>query len=204
MTSLLTVELWAARVPAACATGTPVPGCRVDAAPMSTVEPSRRAEIARLYERYGPLVTARCRYLLKDPEAARDAAQEVFVKAMRALDAFRGESAPHTWLLKIATNHCLNTIAADRAAWKERFRQHVRQLDELGFLSGADPERARLVEQLLAKMDPETQAVAIHYHLDEMTQEEIAELLGRSLPTIRKRLKTFERIAKKELGHAPV
>lgn len=203
---------------AACALGGPMPGfaagarggarpcpaLRADAAPMSTVEPSRRAEIARLYERYGHLVTARCRYLLKDPEAARDATQEVFVKAMRALDAFRGEAAPHTWLLRIATNHCLNVIAADRAGWKERFRQHVHHLDEQGLLSGADPERARLVQQLLAKMDPETQAVAIHYHLDEMTQEEIAALLGRSLPTIRKRLKTFERIAKKELGHAPV
>lgn len=166
--------------------------------------PHARQEIEALYVAHGPYVSRRCRYLLRDPEAARDATQEVFVKALRAYDQFRHESSPLAWLLRIATNHCLNVIAADRAGWKERFRQHVHHLDEQGLLSGADPERARLVQQLLAKMDPETQAVAIHYHLDEMTQEEIAALLGRSLPTIRKRLKTFERIAKKELGHAPV
>lgn len=167
---------------------------------MSTAQPSQRAEIARLYTQYGHLVSARCRYLLRDEEAARDAAQEVFVKVMRSLDRFRGEASPHTWMLKIATNHCLNVIAADRAAWKDRFRRHVQHLDRSGLLSGADPERAHLVQQLLAKVDTETQAVAVHYYLDEMTQEEIGTLLGRSLPTIRKRLKTFERIAKKELG----
>lgn len=124
------------------------------------------------------------------------------MKVMRSIDSFRGDASPHTWMVKIATNHCLNVIASDRAAWKERFRAHVIHLDQSGLLAGADPERAHLVQQLLAKVDPETQAVAIHYYLDEMTQEEIGTLLGRSLPTIRKRLKTFERIAKKELGDA--
>jgi RNA polymerase sigma-70 factor (ECF subfamily) len=50
------------------------------------------------------------------------------------------------------------------------------------------------------KLDLETQEVAVHYFVDEMTQEEIALLLGRSLPTIRKRLEKFRRIAQKELG----
>lgn len=163
--------------------------------------PSRRAEIAQLYERYGHLVTARCRYLLQDPTAAEDATQEVFVKVMRGLDGFRQESAWHTWILKIATHHCLNVLAANRAAWRQRHRDHVRHLEEAGLLAGSDPDKARLVEQLLSRVDAETQAVAVHYYLDEMTQEEIGALLGRSLPTVRKRLKTFRRIAEKELGH---
>ncbi len=171
---------------------------------MSQTQPSQRAEIADLYRRYGHLVSARCRYLLRDDEAARDATQEVFVKVMRSLSRFRGDASPHTWMVKIATNHCLNVIAADRAAWKDRFRQHVQHMDRAGLLAGADPEQARLVQQLLAKVDTETQAVAVHYYLDEMTQEEIGTLLGRSLPTIRKRLKKFERIAKKELGNDAV
>ena len=166
-------------------------------------EPSIRAQIAELYEKYGHLVSSRCRYLLRNEEAARDATHDVFVKVMRSLDRFRGESTLSTWMVQIATNHCLNLIAADRARWKEQFRRYVEHLDEGGFLAGADPERARLVQQLLSRLDRETQAIAIHYYVDEMTQEEVGRVLNRSLPTIRKRLRTFQRLAKKELEHEP-
>ena len=163
---------------------------------------SPRDRVAALYRRYGAVVESRCRYLLSDPDAAQDATQEVFVKVMRGLDQFRGEASPSTWMLRIATNHCLNRLAAERAGWKRRFRDHVRHVDEAGLRGGIDPERARLVRQILDRLDAETQAIAIHYFVDEMTQEEIAELVGRSLPTIRKRIAKFRRVARKEVGDA--
>ena len=166
---------------------------------MLALELSRREQVAELYRRYGVLVEGRCRYLLGDADAAQDATQEVFVKVMRNLEKFRGEASPSTWILKIATNHCLNRLAADRAGWKLRFRRHVQHVDEAGLRGGVDPERARLVRQILDRFDRETQAVAIHYFVDEMTQEEIGALLGRSLPTVRKRLARFRRLARKEV-----
>jgi RNA polymerase sigma-70 factor (ECF subfamily) len=59
-------------------------------------------------------------------------------------------------------------------------------------------EMRDLVAKMLAKVDQETQAVAIHYHVDEMTLEEVAELLGRSVPTVRKRLQEFAAVCGKE------
>jgi RNA polymerase sigma factor (sigma-70 family) len=168
---------------------------------MHQAQPSRRAEIAELYTRYGATVVNRCRYLLHDEEAARDAAQEVFVKVMRAIDTFRSEASPLTWILRIATNHCLNVIEADRAKWKERFKRYVEHEGEAGLHAGDALERARMVHALLLRLDTETQAVAVHYYVDEMTQEEIAAALGRSLPTIRKRLEKFRRVARRELGN---
>ncbi len=159
-----------------------------------------RDQVAALYRRYGALVQNRCRYLLGDRDAAQDAAQEVFVKVLRNLDQFRGDASPSTWILRIATNHCLNRLAAQRAGWMSRFRQHVRHVDEAGLRGGVDPEKARLVRQILGRLDRETQAVAVHYYVDEMTQDEIAALIGRSLPTIRKRLATFRRVARREIG----
>jgi DNA-directed RNA polymerase specialized sigma24 family protein len=50
------------------------------------------------------------------------------------------------------------------------------------------------VRKLLGRCDLETQAIAIHYHVDEMTLDEVAALLGRSVPTVRKRLGDFARI----------
>src|SRR5687768_3976817 len=125
----------------------------------------RRSEIAELYTRYGATVKARCRYLLRDDEAARDATQEVFVKVMRAIETFRSEASPLTWILRITTNHCLNVIAADRARWHERFKRYAEHGEEAriaGVAGGVDLERAKLVRDLLSKLDQETQQVAVH------------------------------------------
>lgn len=162
--------------------------------------PSRRAEIADLYTKYGATVLGRCRYLLHDGEAAKDATQEVFVKVMRSLDTFRSEASPVTWILKIATNHCLNVIASNRAKWRDTVKRQAELEEELAAQGESSLERARMVRGLLDKLDEETQAVAIHYWVDEMTQEEIGALLGRSLPTIRKRLEKFRRVAARELS----
>lgn len=61
--------------------------------PSSTVPVSsgapRAEEIARSY---GPLVSSICRRMLRDPEAARDAAQEAWVQILKSLPSFRGEA----------------------------------------------------------------------------------------------------------------
>ncbi|MEM7675507.1 MAG: sigma-70 family RNA polymerase sigma factor, partial [Myxococcota bacterium] len=111
---------------------------------MQASAPIQRERIAALYERYGRLVENRCRFVLRDADAAQDAMQEVFVKVIRNLDQFREEASPSTWILRIATNHCLNRLASERAGWRKRFRQHVEHVDESGLgASGIDPERAQ-------------------------------------------------------------
>jgi RNA polymerase sigma-70 factor (ECF subfamily) len=52
-------------------------------------------------------------------------------------------------------------------------------------------EARDVVRKSLSRFDEETQAAVVHYYVDEMTMDEVAALLGRSVPTIRKRLRTF-------------
>lgn len=150
----------------------------------------RRATLAELYHRYGGSVFGRCRYLLKDEAAAEDAMQEVFARALLAQDGFRAEASPLTWLLKIATHHCLNVMRSAKAPWWQRFtrEQTAMSLSEDGVRVA---ETRDWVRKVLSRFDVETQAAAIHYHVDGMTLEQVAELLGRSVPTIRKRLEHF-------------
>lgn len=158
-----------------------------------------RAALRELYTKYGGSVFGRCEYLLRDPAKAEDAMQDVFAKALVSLGAFRAESSPLTWLMKIATHHCLNVMRAERAPWHRRYRQaeEARAAD-----GGGGPqlvEDREAVRKLLGRLDAETAAAAVHYHVDEMTLEEIAALLGRSVPTIRKRLQTFAAISGQEI-----
>jgi RNA polymerase sigma factor (sigma-70 family) len=156
-----------------------------------------RTHLRELYEKNGASVFGRCSYILKDRNKAEDAMQDVFAKALTHLASFRTESSPLTWLIKIATHHCLNILRADRAAWHERFERGTRARN------ASDPgpqvfETRELVAKMLSLVDQETQAVAIHYHVDEMTLEEVAALLGRSVPTVRKRLGEFAAVCGRE------
>jgi RNA polymerase sigma-70 factor (ECF subfamily) len=154
--------------------------------------------LAELYGRHAAAVLARCRYLLRDDDAARDAAQDVFVRALRALPELRAATSPTAFLLRAATNHCLNLLRASRAAWREEVTRLARERSERGIA----PETRELVRALLGAATAEAQEIAVLYFVDEMTQAEIAGTTGRSLPTVRKRLREFLAAARGALREA--
>ena len=161
--------------------------------------PEPALALRELYEKYGASVFGRCAYLLKDRSKAEDAMQDVFAKALQHQTGFRSEASPLTWLMKIATHHCLNLLRSERAGWRKRFEReaslHLGTEDRPQVLEARD-----LVVKMLALVDLETQAAAIHYHVDEMTLDEVAALLGRSVPTVRKRLEEFATLCGKEFS----
>jgi RNA polymerase sigma factor (sigma-70 family) len=155
--------------------------------------------LRELYEKYGGSVYGRCVFLLRDRSKAEDAMQEVFAKALEHYTGFRQESSPLTWLMKIATHHCLNLIRSEQAAWRGRFEREERSKSE----AAGGPQVFEMrdqVRRMLARFDQETQAAAVHYYVDEMTLEEVAALIGRSVPTVRKRLEEFAAGCEKELS----
>jgi RNA polymerase sigma-70 factor (ECF subfamily) len=153
-----------------------------------------RAALRELYTSYGGSVFGRCQYLLRDRTKAEDAMQDVFAKAITHWSEFRNEASPLTWLIRIATHHCLNVQRAERAPWHQRFARQERARNE-GHGGPQLLEDRDAVRKLLSKLDLETQQAAVHYFVDEMTLDEVAELLGRSVPTIRKRLESVSAMA---------
>jgi RNA polymerase sigma-70 factor (ECF subfamily) len=154
--------------------------------------------LEELYRRHAAAVFARCRYLLREEEAARDAAQDVFVRALRAIEELRTSASPTAFLLRMTTNHCLNLLRASRAAWRDEVARMARERTE----RHVEPDSRELVRALLGTAGAEEQEVAVLYFVDELTQAEIAEATGRSLPTIRKRLRDFLAAARGALREA--
>lgn len=179
--------------------GTSQPALKViDGAQKEGARKDRRAFLRELYTAYGGSVYGRCRYLLKDASKAEDAMQEVFARALTHSETLRAESSPLAWLMKIATHHCLNQLRSERAPWRRWFER-----DELARPEGDDGARKlearELVRSLLSRVDVETQAAVVHYWVDGMTLEEVAAMLGRSVPTVRKRLEQFASLSNEEL-----
>ncbi len=101
-----------------------------------------RAALAALCERHAPRVEKLCRHLLRDPEDARDAAQESLAKLCVRLSQFRGESQFSTWLHRLVVNTCRDVAERQRARACEPLEEDV------GVASDGDPERTAGISEL--------------------------------------------------------
>src|SRR5689334_6802663 len=72
-----------------------------------------------LFQRHHSRVALWCLRMTGDRESAADLAQEVFLKAFRHLDSYRGDSKFSTWLYSIARNHCFTEIRSRATAPQE-------------------------------------------------------------------------------------
>jgi RNA polymerase sigma-70 factor (ECF subfamily) len=74
------------------------------------------SEFADLYAKHSRAIFYLALRFLGDPQKAEDATHDVFLKAFRKMDQFRGEASWRTWLYRIAINHCRNL----QQSWNER------------------------------------------------------------------------------------
>lgn len=142
-----------------------------------------------LYRRHAALIFRRCRAFLRDEQESLDAVQDVFVQLQRALPSFRGDADLTTWIYRITTNHCLNRLRS-RARWRNVLAT-VESLSDTTLASrfADDLERRELLQMLLSQLSAREVQVLVHTYYDDMTQPEIATVLGVSERTIRSDLR---------------
>lgn len=156
-------------------------------------------ELRALYDEYGTRIQTLARYTLGSDSAAEDAVQTVFLKAAESRANFRRESAPGTWLWRIAVNHCNDEL-------RRRRRSEEVPLDAiLGWADDADsPEQRQSVKQIdkivaraLFELSPKLRTVAVLRYVEELQYEEIAEVLGVSIGTVSSRIaRALEKLEK--------
>jgi RNA polymerase sigma-70 factor (ECF subfamily) len=150
---------------------------------------SLSVELGRLYLQHSKNVYRRARELLGDDEAARDATQEVFMRVLRIGGKVPVDPTPTAWLHRVTTNLCLNRLR-DR----NRRREILASAGPPPSAVAAVGEPRALVREILGRIPDELQEVAIYFHLDELTYEEIADLLAVSKRTVCNRLAAFREL----------
>lgn len=143
---------------------------------------------AELYRRYGPLVYARCRRILKDPVASEDATQEVFVRAFRHIDRAPDDRAALKWLYRISTNYCLNMLrdARHRPLDAGEALRELRTEDLAVTL-----EDRELALKLVSRAPEKLRAPALLHWVDGIDQGRVAEMLDVTRRTVINRLADF-------------
>jgi RNA polymerase sigma-70 factor (ECF subfamily) len=154
------------------------------------VEACQRGEreaFDRLVERYQRDIYRLCYRYVNNHEDASDMAQEVFLKAYRAIGRFRGESSFSTWLYRIAVNTCLNFRAGRRPPAQELSDSLPdREVGISERLEGVESAaRVRAAVSLLPEKQRATVILKV-YH--DLTHEEVAGILGSTVGTVKANL----------------
>ena len=152
-------------------------------------------EVERLYKEHGFRVYSRCMHLLKEEGAAMDIVQDTFVALMRRPIEFPDEPRAVSWLLKVATNRCLN-VFRHRKYWKTQEYQDVLTpqtrgtLHDSGVATDSLEDRGQFHE-VLSGFKARKASVIVSYFLEGKTLHEVADESGYSVPTVRRTLSAF-------------
>jgi len=151
-------------------------------------------DIDSWYRRYGESVYRRCLRLCRDHHQALDLTQEVFLRAHRYRDSYRGEGSPMAWLFSLADRCFFDAVAKHRplpAADIAAFLADERCASDHRF------EHHDLVVKLLTHSPEDVRAIVIHRYFDELDLVSIAERLGIAERTVRRKLERFLQDAEK-------
>lgn len=128
-----------------------------------------------LYRAHAPAVFRRARRLLGSEADAQDVVSDVFTSLYERPEQYAGRSALSTFLYSMTTHVCLNRIRSQRR--RARLLENGHHATSAASHPAA-PDRAAQLRELLQRMPDPLGQVAVYYYLDELTQAEVAELLG--------------------------
>lgn len=152
-----------------------------------------RAGFGSLYDEHSRAIYYLALRFLGDPLSAEDATHDVFLKAFRRLDQFRGDASVRTWLYRIAINHCQNLCQS----WHHR---HVQAASDNAIWENApartdSPLRVLETKELGQRIQKTLDALPDEYRLllllvadEELSYEEIAALVGQTTDGVRGKL----------------
>jgi len=148
--------------------------------------------------------------LVGDREEARELTQEAFTRGLMKLDSFRGDSAPYTWLFRIAVNLAISQLrkeqrvrvfSLDRPSGNGQGRDEnddtqaaslvdrvARDKSELPPQRAERKERDEAVLAALGRLDAEYRAVLVMRDIEGFDYQQMAEILGLPLGTLKSRL----------------
>jgi RNA polymerase sigma-70 factor, ECF subfamily len=142
--------------------------------------------------------------MLHNYEEANEITQETFLAAWQGLPSFRGDARFSTWLYRIAYNCCLKQLEQRK---RDRTLQMAIQAEQVAELTIEEQANAELdaqacqalVRKYLSTLPAKYRIVLILRHLQEMTYEEMAEILTMPIGTIKTHLFRARNLLKERL-----
>jgi RNA polymerase sigma-70 factor (ECF subfamily) len=171
-----------------------------DAGLAALVAGGDEAAIRFLMKRHNRMLYRTARSILKDDAEAEDALQEGYMKAIRAMETFRGDAKLSTWLVRIVANEALQrlrktrrgaeviALGEDVEAAQDREDKMETQNDNQPEQQALRAEARRMIERRIDELPENFRAVFMLRAVEEMSVEEVAAALAIPEATVRSRL----------------
>ena len=182
-----------------------------DAGLVTQAQEGSREAFGLLVSRYQERVLNLVYRRLDDRELALDVAQEVFLKAYRALPRFRADSKFYTWLFRIAVNESISArrrlVRRKTASLDATNSEGEKSQDppDTRFEPGAEVERLddqAMVRRAIAELDDDLAEVILLRDIDQLSYAEVAETLQMPLGSVKSRLHRARNALKAQLVKA--
>ncbi|MCY0895115.1 MAG: sigma-70 family RNA polymerase sigma factor [Alicyclobacillaceae bacterium] len=168
---------------------------------LDSMQENMLQQLEEWMELYGSDVIRFAYSYLHDYHQSEDIAQEVFLKALSAMDNFRNESSPRTWLLAITANSCRDFLRSAKV--RHETTQDVELLQRQSSHEVESETVARLMKdelwKTIKKIPIKYREVLVLYYQRELSSQQIADILAISEPSVRTRLHRARILLKEEL-----
>lgn len=183
---------------------------RPDVAMLRKAQAGDRAAYGQLVVLYQDRLYNAVLRLVGDRDEALELTQEAFTRGLMKLDTFRGDASPYTWLFRIGVNLAISQLrktqrgrvfSLDRPGpsgngrYGEAGDQATGLLDRVARDTAAPPdqraehrERDQMVLSALGRLDPEYRAVLVMRDIEGFDYQQMADVLGLPLGTLKSRL----------------
>ncbi|MBV9084873.1 MAG: sigma-70 family RNA polymerase sigma factor [Acidobacteriaceae bacterium] len=163
-----------------------------------------------LIERYQQPVYGIVYRLLSNQCDAADVVQEVFLKVFRSVGSFREQSSLRTWIYRIAVNeahnyrrwfsrHCRREVSLDDDTFDEPRWEAALNDGHSPYDEALNSENRHLIEQALTRINPAFRAAVVLRDIENLSYEEIADILQISLGTVKSRILRGREALRREL-----
>lgn len=163
---------------------------------ISRILSGERQAYAGLVREHQQEILKLCRSLMDDPAKAEDAAQEAFLRAYKALGDFKGKSSFLTWISRIASNLCLEHLRKEGRRREDSWDALLERTGEKAYALLHEPatvehalERREVVDSVLSGLSPEYRLALTLRELQGCSYEEISEVMGCTLDSVKARLR---------------
>ena len=154
------------------------------------------ADFSELYQKYGPMVLRRCRFILKDEDKALDAMQDVFLRILETKCKIKELCASLFYVT--ATRVCLNKIRSDKLRSGPDFYKVTETLtDTFSETELEKVEAGMILESIFEGRDARDSLIAALHFVDGLTLEETAQNVGMSVSGVRKRISELKKYSLK-------
>ncbi len=147
--------------------------------------------------------------MLKNRDDAEDLTQDVFIKVFSMLERYDDRYAFRSWVFKIAANQCIDfirknrvklcvstsrsTIGERRSSGSSRTKRQLPMKNSIGVKWGS------LLRELTDELPPHYRAIIVLRHQEQLSYEEIAEMLELPLGTVKARIHRARAMMKEKL-----